>query len=71
METIDMTGISAPVVQEIQRLVPVLRNAMPNTNPEMSVEEMDRILDALATDLPEGAVLPASFSRADIYYDGE
>ncbi|HEY3244261.1 MAG TPA: hypothetical protein VGM03_13020 [Phycisphaerae bacterium] len=33
------------------------------------ISDFDRVLDALAEDLPEIAPLPADFSRADLYAD--
>jgi hypothetical protein len=74
-QTIDVTGLPGPVVQDLERLVATLRqSALPemtpaDQSPPLSDEEFERLLDELSEGLPPEAVLPPDFSRADIYFD--
>ena len=71
-QTIDVSGLSQPVVQELQRLVAVLRGdpAPPGVSaPVLSLDEFEQILDELSDGLPPLPPLPRGFSRADIYSD--
>lgn len=76
-QIVDLTGLPESVVQEVKRLVQEARERQtsvtpgPNTpgfRPPLSAEELDRLIDELSSG-PPGKVLPADFSRADIYDD--
>jgi hypothetical protein len=79
VQILDLTGLPESVVQQVKRLVQEARekqaagaavaNAPPPTaRPQLSAEELDRLIDELSSG-PPGKVLPADFSRADIYDD--
>lgn len=74
---IDLAGLPEPVAQGIRQLVMVLKEKrIPGpgeqsseqfiTRPNPSPEELDQLLDELSS-VSTGKVLPADFSRADIY----
>jgi hypothetical protein len=82
--TVDLTGLPEPVVEQVQRIVQEAREQQVDTlkvsaaiprktptyisDPNPTPEEFMRILDEMAT-MGNGVILPADFSRADIYDD--
>lgn len=66
-QTIDVTGLSPPTVRLVESLVTALRGRPPAFGDAGA--DFEAVLDELATDLPPLPVLPADFSRADIYGD--
>ena len=81
-QTIDLTGLPEPVVQEVYRIVEQARQdknkqaeaspakPLPRfiSDPRPSPEEFERLLDRMAS-MSTGKILPRDFSRADIYDD--
>lgn len=79
--TVDLTGLSEHVVREVLRYVEKARGSVapspapePNpapmrfvSDPRPGPEELRRIFQRIASRSPGGKVLPADFSRADIY----
>ena len=74
---IDLAGLPAPVVEQVKKLIQEARQAdaaqvkpTPQfiSRPRPTLEESKRLLDLMAT-MGNGKVLPADFSRADIYDD--
>ncbi|HYV38524.1 MAG TPA: hypothetical protein VE988_22760 [Gemmataceae bacterium] len=74
-QTVDVSGLPGPVIDDIQRLILTLRCNLPASSAAMNpsalaiLEEVERDLDALAEASPPSPVLPVNFSRDDIYSD--
>jgi hypothetical protein len=74
-QTVDVSGLPGPVIDDIQRLILTLRSNLPTSSGNSTssalalLDEVERDLDALAEDGPPLPVLPANFSRDDIYSD--
>ena len=76
--TLDLTGLPEPVVREVHSIVDRARQqsaqcpAAPSpryvSDPNPTLEEFRALLEQMAA-MSSGQVLPADFSRADIYDD--
>jgi hypothetical protein len=73
-QTVDVSGLPQPVVDDIERMVATLRCNLPSSSATANqllatLDEVERGLDALAEAIPAHSVLPANFSRDDFYCD--
>jgi hypothetical protein len=74
-QRIDESGLPQEVVEDLQRLVTALQGNLASSRSvedepsHLSLDDFERILDAVSEGLPLLPQLPRDFSRSNIYCD--